>query len=268
MAKQKARQAGESKSERDADEQAGSYERRRQRFFVPGPLALESTVRVDELAQQLSQVLRMEAGDELMLLDGSGLEFRCCLSSLDRRTASVQVLSARQCLAEPQTHLTLYQCSLKQDKFEWVLQKGTELGVSRFVPVISERSIVRPAEVLLRKYERWSAIVREAAEQCGRGRIPELADPLDWQVAATSTQGVRLLPWEAARVMPSLPAALQNKMHVDARLSILIGPEGGIGHQEARLAEMHGWQLVSLGPRILRAETAALAAVAIALAQC
>ncbi len=153
---------------------------RRQRFFVPGPLAAGATVALDQLAPQLAQVLRMGAGDELVLLDGSGQEFRARLAAIDRRRATAQVIEVRACPAEPALHLTLYQCSLKADKFEWVLQKGTELGVSRFVPVIAERSIVRPAAALLGKYARWEAIVREAAEQCGRGRVPEIAPPLDW----------------------------------------------------------------------------------------
>ena len=108
----------------------------------------------------------------------------------------MEVVAAQPCLAEPREFLTLYQCSLKQDKFEWVLQKGTELGVSRFVPVISERSIVRPAEVLLKKYKRWQAIVREASEQCRRGRIPEIAVPLTWDAAVAGAEGMRLLPSE------------------------------------------------------------------------
>jgi 16S rRNA (uracil1498-N3)-methyltransferase len=159
--------------------------------------------------------------------------------------------------------LTLYQCSLKHDKFEWVLQKGTELGVSRFAPVISERSIVRPAEALLKKYERWGAIVREAAEQCGRGRIPEIAPPLDWSAALAAGKGPRLLAWEGAKTAPPLLPILQQILQNTTNLSILIGPEGGIGEHEADLALAQGWQLVSLGPRILRAETAALAAVSI-----
>jgi 16S rRNA (uracil1498-N3)-methyltransferase len=76
--------------------------------------------------------------------------------------------------SEPFHRLTLYQCSLKADKFEWILQKGTELGVSVFVPVISQRSVVRPESALLKKYDRWHTILREAAEQCGRGRLPHV----------------------------------------------------------------------------------------------
>ena len=233
------------------------------RFFVDSPLAIGAAIQVDALAQQLGQVLRMQVGDEVVLLDGSGQEFRSRITHLDRRTTTVEVLAATPCAAEPRRRLTLYQCSLKQDKFEWVLQKGTELGVCQFVPVISERSIVRPAAALLGKYSRWQAIVREAAEQCGRARVPQIAPPCTWQEAAAAAQGLRLLPWEAAQGEPTLYAILQETLPNQSDVSILIGPEGGITEQEARLTATHGWQIVSLGPRILRAETAALAAVAL-----
>jgi 16S rRNA (uracil1498-N3)-methyltransferase len=233
------------------------------RFFVPGPLAVGATVQIDTLAQQLVQVLRMQAGDEIVLLDGSGLEYRSCLAHLDRRAAVAEILESAPCKAEPQGHLTLYQCSLKQDKFEWVLQKGTELGVSRFVPVISERSVVRPAAALLGKYPRWQAIVREAAEQCGRARVPQIAPPCTWQEAVAEAPGLRLLPWEGAQEASTLHAVLQKGLPGHTSISILIGPEGGITAPEAGMASAHGWQIVSLGARILRAETAALAAIAL-----
>lgn len=233
------------------------------RFFVIGPLVVGVTVQIDALAPQLAQVLRMQVGDEVVLLDGSGAEFRSRLAYLDRRAAAAEVLASTPCLAEPHSHLTLYQCSLKQDKFEWVLQKGTELGVSRFVPVISERSVVRPAAALLGKYPRWQTIVREAAEQCGRARIPELAPPRDWQGAVGGADGLRLLPWEGGQDQLTLHAVLQEKSANYTSFSILIGPEGGIAAPEAQLAVAEGWQVVSLGERILRAETAALTAVAL-----
>ena len=237
-------------------------QRRLHRFFVTGPLAAGMTVAVDEMAQQLTQVLRMQEGDEFVLLDGSGDEFLARLVTVSRHAAGAEVLHQRACAAEPQLHLSLYQCSLKQDKFEWVLQKGTELGVSRFVPVIAERSIVRPAAALLGKYARWTTIVREAAEQCGRARIPEIAPPLDWASAVGAREGAGLLAWESAGGAPDLAAWLYGQASAPAKLSLLIGPEGGVSENEVQAAVAQGWQLVNLGPRILRAETAAVAAAA------
>jgi 16S rRNA (uracil1498-N3)-methyltransferase len=160
----------------------------------------------------------------------------------------------------------LYQCSLKADKFEWVLQKGTELGVAHFVPVISERSVVRPATALLKKYDRWQTILREAAEQSGRGSIPELAAPLDWSTAIQQGGELRLLPWEeAASVDCRLQIADLLQPPTPHIISLLIGPEGGITREEATLAQAAGWQIVSLGPRILRAETAALVGITLVM---
>jgi 16S rRNA (uracil1498-N3)-methyltransferase len=131
------------------------------------------------------------------------------------------------------------------------------------VPVISERSIVRPAEALVKKYGRWRDIVREAAEQCGRGRVPAVAPPAAWPAAVAGAAGLRLLPWEGALDAPRLLGVLQQNMQDQQEASILIGPEGGITPAEAERAAAQGWQWVSLGPRILRAETAAVAAVSV-----
>ncbi len=232
-------------------------------FFTAAPLLVNTTIDLSPLAHQLSKVLRLQPGAMIQLLDGKGNEYDAQLTVVQPRYAAGDVLVARQNRAEPTTELTLYQCSLKADKFEWVLQKGTELGVSRFVPVISERSIVRPAAALCKKYERWQAILREAAEQSGRGAIPQLLDPLDWPVAINHAIGLRLLPWEVDQMTaPHLYSiAMRQAMQRSPAISILIGPEGGITTEEATGAQIYGWQTVSLGSRILRAETAALAAV-------
>jgi 16S rRNA (uracil1498-N3)-methyltransferase len=199
------------------------------------------------------------------------------------------ILSVRTPATEPSIGLTLYQCSLKGDKFEWVLQKGTELGVTCFVPVVSAHSIVRPAAALRKKYARWQAILREAAEQSGRVQVPTLAEPLSFAQAVEEARGVRLLPYEAAAddaALPSLSAAVETlhcnvstlgegeeavetlHCNVSTGVALLIGPEGGFAPEEVVLARRTGWQIVTLGPRILRAETAALAAVAVIIAHC
>ncbi len=239
------------------------------RFYVETPLVLGATVAVDGLARQLAGVLRLAPGVEIILFDGGGAEFLGELLSLTPRQASVQTVATRSCPAEPTFSLTLFQCSLKQDKFEWVLQKGTELGVARFVPVISSRSVVRPAAALRSKYPRWRAILREATEQCGRARIPDLAEPLTWDAAMAVVDGPRLVAWEAAfdsRSLATAAAALAESARaagVAARLSVAIGPEGGLEDDEIVAARAHGWETVSLGPRILRAETAAVSAAAV-----
>ncbi len=173
-----------------------------------------------------------------------------------------QIMAQKPCPAEPGLHLTLYQGTLKAQKFEWVLQKGTELGVTRFVPVICQRSVVNRAEAVDGKSARWAEIIREAAEPSGRGRLPKLAPAMSWPeaVRAACTADITLMPWEEAPAGHSLKTALEGA--AGDSIALLIGPEGGIAPAEAALAQAAGVQLVTLGPRILRAETAGLAACA------
>jgi len=235
----------------------------RNRFFLTGVNA-EPGRQVDlaPISHQLRNVLRLEPGSVITLLDGCGAAYPTRIDSLDAANATGRVLKKQLVRSEPGVQLTLYQCVLKRERFEWVLQKGTELGVSRFVPVISSRTVVRPAARLRSKYERWRAIVREAAEQSRRGRLPAIEDPLSWREALDHGAGFRLMAWEEVRADGSglLPGV------ADARsLSLLVGPEGGISCEEATAATEQGWLPLSLGPRVLRAETAAVAAAAIVL---
>ncbi len=231
------------------------------RFFLPHPpIAPGQSVDLAALAHQLYSVLRLSPGDSILLLDDTGYAYPTEIVQLARSNAQGHVLEKQAATGEPPIHLSLYLCALKADKFEWVLQKGVEIGVSRFVPVISSRTIVRPAEKISRKYDRWQAIIREAAEQCGRGRLPTLAEPLGWSAALADATGLRLMPWEAlgGEALP-LGAAL-TRGQSPAACSLLVGPEGGIDDAEAADAVAAGWLAVTLGPRILRAETAALTA--------
>lgn len=248
-------------------------------FFTEHELAIDQQIDLRVMTHQLQVVLRLRTGAQVVLLDGKGRAFLTEVNALTRKEVTGRVLAELPAPPEPTVHVTLYQSTLKADKFEWVLQKATELGVACIVPVISQRSIVRPATTVLKKYERWQLILREAAEQCGRGRIPELAPPLDWPAAITDAQGLRLFPWEEqtstsrtiqAAMMPAPPAASHDQSSTIPNLqsvSLLIGPEGGITDAEAQAAQEAGWQTVSLGPRILRAETAAIASLVLVMAQ-
>lgn len=238
-------------------------------FLAKTELVLNQPLDLAEIHHQLQVVLRLAAGEQIVLLDGEGRAFLAEITSLTRKAATGHLLAELPTPAEPAVEVTLYQCTLKADKFEWVLQKGTELGVSRFVPVISQRAIVRPAAAVLKKYERWQAILREAAEQCGRGRIPTLAPPLDWSAAITQAPGLRLFAWEeTATESSTIKQTLHdyaNKTGPIKGVCLLIGPEGGIAAPEAAEAVSAGWQTISLGPRILRAETAALTSIALTM---
>ena len=240
-------------------------DQRSHRFFLPGASAEPNrSIDLTPLAHQLRNVLRLLPGSIITLLDDSGAAYATRIELLDPERASGLVLARETVDSEPGIELTLYQCALKRERFEWVLQKCVELGVRRFVPVISSRTVVRPAARLLPKYERWRAIVREAAEQSGRGRLPLLAEPHSWEEAVRSATGQRLFLWEGAG--PNA-VGLGDVVTDAASISLLIGPEGGVSLAEANAAIESGWKPVSLGPRILRAETAAIAAAAIALHQ-
>jgi len=232
-------------------------------FFLTG-MRLERDHRVDltPISHQLRNVLRLRPGSLITLLDGSGAAYPTRIEALDAERATGRVLSKESVQSEPNVELTLYQCVLKRERFEWVLQKGTELGVSRFVPVISSRTVVRPAERLLPKYERWRAIIREAAEQCRRSRLPVLADSLSWDESVEQATGHRILAWEGADETNSL---WRPNLSSADEISLLVGPEGGINREEADEATERGWLPMSLGPRVLRAETAAVAAATIVL---
>jgi 16S rRNA (uracil1498-N3)-methyltransferase len=170
---------------------------------------------------------------------------------------------------EPALQLTLCQCLLKSDHFEWVLQKGTELGVSKFVPVISERTVITsPEDVKGRKLERWRRVIAEAAEQSGRGRLPVLGEVVKLQAAfnGVDPHSLNLIPWEEQKEQ-GLGSLLRRKLKQGqtSPVNLFIGPEGGFSRDEIQAAESRGMIPVTLGKRILRAETAAITAAALVL---
>lgn len=238
-----------------------------QRFFLPTlQPAVEEVVSLLAIHNQLRRVLRAQPGTQLVVLDNAGNERLLEVVTVDRRDTTARVVEVRPAPAEPVVAVTLYQCVLKSDKFEWILQKGTELGVTTFVPVVSKRTVARPGRALQSKQARWDAIVREAAEQSERGGLPVVAPAVTLTELLTSATGTRLLPWEEATGSPGLLQMLGKATSPVEAVSILIGPEGGLEADEVEQAKAVGWQVVSLGSRILRAETAALAALAVVTA--
>lgn len=227
------------------------------RFFIPSDWLTPTTVSLhDEIARQIRTVLRMQPGDEIIVLDNSGAEWQVKLTDIGQVKSQGQIIGRRPAQGEPALQLTLYQGALKAQKFEWVLQKGTELGVSRFTPTLCHRSIANDSHALVKKYPRWQRIIQEAAEQSRRGRLPDLAPPLplDEAIRQAKTQHTLLvMPWEAA-TDASLKAVLTAKP-ADS-IATFIGPEGGFTEAEAATARQAGAHLITLGPRILRAETA------------
>lgn len=224
------------------------------RFFVSSELLTND--RIDfpkETAHHISRVLRLKAGTEIELLDGHGTLCRCILESCDGRdlVASVQ---ERHVATETALPIDLYQGLPKLDKMELILQKGTELGIRRFVPVLSERVTERKAQERgIKRLDRWGTIVQEAARQSQRLFLPTIDAPQSFaDVLGNCTAELKLMLWEDAT--QPLDAALPAQPPQD--VALLIGPEGGFSASEADLAQQAGFIPVGCGPRILRTETA------------
>lgn len=240
------------------------------RFFIPPGLFASDEITLPEvIARQVHTVLRLRPGEHILVLDGLGTEAEVELINVSRMRVTGRVLERRPGIPEPRTHVTLCQGLLKADLFEWVLQKGTELGIASFVPIQSRRSLPGLEAVSAAKMIRWQAILREAAEQCGRSRIPTLSRPQPFEhvLKTLPAEALALVFWEEARE-PSLRSVLRDTLrdsHLARPLYLFIGPRDGLTEEEARFAAEHGAQVVSLGVRILRAETAALTAAALTL---
>jgi len=229
-------------------------------FLAPGSLDGDDICITGEPFHHLAQVLRLQAGDRVLLLDGAGICCQACITAVARHSAAARIQS-RWCARETALSVLLLQALPKGEKFDLVLQKGTELGIDSFQPVLSERSIPRLTPERLRKrVGRWSRIISEAARQSRRSILPELGplQPLTEALPGPADR-LRLVLWEMAET--ALAEALPEQC--PSGISLLVGPEGGFAPAEITFAQQAGYQAVHLGPRILRTETAGLAAAAI-----
>ena len=230
------------------------------RVFVPAQLLDSGRVTLDRAASKhLIKVLRLQVGAEVRVFDGRGTEIEALI--VRASAAGVELaLGQRHRVSLPPVSITLLQSVPRGDRMDVIVQKTTELGVTRIIPVLSACGMVKPPPG---KTHRWRIIAQEAARQSGRADVPDVADPVALAVALTGAAaagGTRLLLWEEERALPlrqvlaKLPAL---------PVTLLIGPEGGFSAEEVKSAQVQGFQAVGLGPRILRVETAALVAVAL-----
>ncbi|MEW6226698.1 MAG: 16S rRNA (uracil(1498)-N(3))-methyltransferase [Bacillota bacterium] len=238
------------------------------RFFVPGEIEPGSIVVLDgQDARHVRRVLRLGPGDEIEMLDGTGREYRARIASANGERVAASVLAeGRQVCREPSVFITILQGLPKGDKMDEVVRKNTEIGASRIVPVITERSVARPdPSEAAKRVERWRRIAREASKQAGRQRVPEVFDIVGFQdslccVASEMRRmdhGVLfLMPWELEGSR-GIRDVLREHRGVREVLCF-IGPEGGFSHDEVRQAAQLGAITCGLGPRILRTETAGL----------
>jgi len=238
------------------------------RFFIPRDYFNERDIRLPENIQtQVRKVLRLKTGDKMDVLDGSGEVFHTRLVEKDNGELSVEIIGRDWARGEPAVHLTLAVALTQREKFEWILQKGTEIGVSIFQPFISSRTLIQKTSQSGRKEQRWKEILREASEQSGRGRIPQINPILHLEEVLTSVSELpktTLAAWTDTS-QPNLKTAL-SKLGKDFRqLTVITGPEGGFSPEEHEWMRAAGVQPFNLGDRVLRMETAAILAPALVL---
>ena len=228
-----------------------------------GSLTGDDHVLTGEDHHYLTRVLRVAVGDEVTLFDGAGGEAEARIMAASPTEVHLRVLVRRARAGALGARITLLVGLLKHDKMDWVVQKATELGVAEIVPVACARAVVRlEGERAASRAQRWQKIASEATRQCGGARVPVVAEVQPFAAALATTAELRLLFWEDARAAAGARAALRGAPGAGS-VAALIGPEGGFSEDEAASAVAAGWQAVGLGPRILRAETAALAALTV-----
>jgi 16S rRNA (uracil1498-N3)-methyltransferase len=240
---------------------------RTDRFFIPESNITEKHVTLSSTqAHQIRNVLRLQAGDKIIVLDNTGFEYKVSLEEVSKDKAVGKILQKRPATGEPKLRVTLYQSLLAREKFEHVLQKCTEVGVVCFVPVITQRTIVRDTSITLQKLSRWRRIIQEAAEQSHRGRIPQLKNATHFDIIIAELQKYDLALIFSPQGQP-LQEVLSKSDPAPSNIGLLIGPEGGFTEAEVGAACGLGAKAVGLGPRILRTETSAIVTSALILYQ-
>lgn len=232
----------------------------RHRFYAPPAQINDAQITLAAAeAHHLARVLRLGIGAQVYAFDGCGNEYRCEIARLDKHAATLAISETLTDTVESPLRLTLAQALIKGDKFDWVVQKATELGVARIVPLITEHSEIKRAEEHAEhKSQRWRRIALEAVKQCGRRRLVEIAEPLPLpQFCAAAASELKLIFSErGGQRLQALPAAA-------ASISVAIAAEGGWSEAELAAASQHGFAPVHLGARVLRTETAAITGVAL-----
>jgi 16S rRNA (uracil1498-N3)-methyltransferase len=228
------------------------------RVYVDSELKSGSVIELAPVAAaHLAKVLRLRSGDGLILFTGDGREFAAAVESVRGTRLTAAVGDGREVDRESPLAATLVQCIPRGDRMDWIVQKATELGVARIVPVLSARSVVRlDASQAASKAVHWRAVAASACEQCGRNRLPviDAPRPLLHHLGDSTSRGPRLL----LEPQPGAHSALET---LGDAVEIAIGPEGGFAAEEIEAFRVCNFRPVRLGPRVLRTETAAIAAI-------
>jgi 16S rRNA (uracil1498-N3)-methyltransferase len=233
------------------------------RFFVEGTREVGGIVEIaGRDAHKIAHVLRCREGDRIEIVDSASTAFTAAIAETGRVVRARLLDTVASSAAEARVHLEVAQAVPKGNRMEFVVEKGTELGASAFIPFYCERSVRR--DVGAERVTRWQRLARSSAMQCGRRDVPALREPLRFDALLTRFReyDAVLFAWELAA-----PAPLYERLHAAlpgaGRVLLVVGPEGGFTHEEAQAARKSGATLFSLGPRILRTDTAALVLLAV-----
>ena len=223
------------------------------RFFCDTPITSETAQLGEIESRHLSKVMRKNVGDQIVLFDGSGCEFNATISAIAKKSVSLEIVDRIEISRELDFDITIAAPLPKGDRQTWMVAKLVELGVRRFVPLITQRSVAKPTESALTRLRKC---VIESSKQCERNLLMEISMPLSYRSYVESDSSV------AARFVaePSANASLPTT--IKQGVAVLFGPEGGLSAEEVEFAINAGWNQISLGKRILRLETAAVAAAA------
>ena len=232
-----------------------------------------------DLIKQIKNVLRLGVGNRFLLLDGLGTRYEVEIQQFAKNQIHCSLVSFRTEQPKVLPHVEIVPALIKADRFEWCLEKLTELGANAITPIVTQHCVVKNPEKANEKLRRWESIVRESAEQCERMTIPRIVTPIsfsdyiyrprDGGMASTNISDLKLICAERKRTELLLEILtgqnISDRDTIDIKhinsISLMIGPEGGFSERELNAAETQGWKPISLGPRILRAETAAIAAM-------
>lgn len=234
-------------------------------YLASGDFAEKLVVFPETLVHQIRNVLRMRPGEEVIVFDGTGREYLITLQEVSRQIVEGEITKVYQGRGEPPLRINLFQALLKRDNFEWALQKGTEVGISSFTPLLTTRVIAESRGDS--KRERWQRTIIEAAEQSGRCLIPRLDSVKALEAVAAERVNFDLpLFLHTGNSSRPLRETLErwgaDHPGVMPHSALIVGPEGGFTEEEAHLASAQGWIEVSLGSTVLRAETAGVVAAA------
>ncbi len=227
-------------------------------FLPPEQLASKQITITGEQSRYLSLVLRAKPGEQLTIFDGTGRRYICRMNSVHKKEVIAEKIREETYSAESPVSIILAQGIPKGDKMDLIVQKSTELGVKKIIPIITEHSQVRATG----KTERWRKIALAASQQSGREKVPDMAEPVDFKEFIEGRTADHKIIFSAEEKKQNLSKTLNSFQSVK-EITLLIGPEGGFSKDETRAAIQKGFASVSLGPRILRTETAPITAISI-----